>query len=190
MYAPPLTPEASQTRTDLMSSKFRAGQRHIRWCGVQVAPESLTGVIRPGCVMLGLEMRFHSLVDMTTACKALLSHCHWNTTLLDSTASDIDMSIDGSMYGVRAAPPPPPPPRGPAKCNKKPLLPEGTSQKIGRCSCGSVAKIQLPTLHACVEFTTALLMAWIHAQHRSPGHGCGCSLHAVCPAENHISRHA
>ena len=111
MYAPPLTPEASQTRTDLMSSKFRAGQRHIRWCGVQVAPESLTGVIRPGCVMLGLEMRFHSLVDMTTACKALLSHCHWNTTLLDSTASDIDMSIDGSMYGVRAAPPPPPPPR-------------------------------------------------------------------------------
>ena len=75
-----------------------------RWCGcvacTQVLPESLTGVIRPGCVMLGLEMRFSTMEEMRAGWMSLLSHGNWSNTLLDSDLSKIDMSIKGSLYKV------------------------------------------------------------------------------------------
>ena len=56
--------------------------RHLN---AQVPPESLTGVIRPGCLQLGLTARFESSGDLQDAWAGLLAQSDWTETLLGVT---------------------------------------------------------------------------------------------------------
>mmetsp|Transcript_10295 Transcript_10295/g.29387 ORF Transcript_10295/g.29387 Transcript_10295/m.29387 type:complete len:701 (-) Transcript_10295:123-2225(-) len=70
-------------------------------CCLQFHPDDIEGVIRPGCVLLGLEMWFRSYKEMRGAWMSLLSHRSWDGTLLDSSAAVIDLNIKGASYRVQ-----------------------------------------------------------------------------------------
>eukprot|EP00192_Tetraselmis_astigmatica_P024766 CAMPEP_0117694310 /NCGR_PEP_ID=MMETSP0804-20121206/27378_1 /TAXON_ID=1074897 /ORGANISM="Tetraselmis astigmatica, Strain CCMP880" /LENGTH=539 /DNA_ID=CAMNT_0005507987 /DNA_START=403 /DNA_END=2022 /DNA_ORIENTATION=- len=72
---------------------------------LQVEPDALTGVIRPGCVQLGLTVRCGTWGRMRESWGSVLSHVTWDETLLVSHQGDnlagISMSLEGASYAVR-----------------------------------------------------------------------------------------
>ena len=68
--------------------------------GMQVVPQSITGVIRPGCVLLGLDVRFRNWIEKQAALRALLAHSSWSETLLSGSPSAIDVKVQGSLFRV------------------------------------------------------------------------------------------
>ncbi|XP_075265611.1 uncharacterized protein LOC142358023 [Convolutriloba macropyga] len=68
---------------------------------VKEEPESMQGVIRPGCVMLALTMRFSNWQELSSAMTSLVAHNDWGVTLLDGKPAGVHMNIQRSSYVVR-----------------------------------------------------------------------------------------
>eukprot|EP00192_Tetraselmis_astigmatica_P007173 CAMPEP_0117697328 /NCGR_PEP_ID=MMETSP0804-20121206/29166_1 /TAXON_ID=1074897 /ORGANISM="Tetraselmis astigmatica, Strain CCMP880" /LENGTH=706 /DNA_ID=CAMNT_0005511563 /DNA_START=361 /DNA_END=2479 /DNA_ORIENTATION=- len=63
----------------------------------QVEPAAITGVIRPGCVMLGLTVQAGTWGRMHEAWSSMLSHHDWGETLLQEAApKNISLNHQGS----------------------------------------------------------------------------------------------
>ena len=67
---------------------------------LQEEPESMQGVIRPGCVMLALTMRFSNWQELSSAMTSLVAHNDWGVTLLDGKPAGVHMNIQRSSYVV------------------------------------------------------------------------------------------
>eukprot|EP00192_Tetraselmis_astigmatica_P000814 CAMPEP_0117673728 /NCGR_PEP_ID=MMETSP0804-20121206/14633_1 /TAXON_ID=1074897 /ORGANISM="Tetraselmis astigmatica, Strain CCMP880" /LENGTH=1232 /DNA_ID=CAMNT_0005482497 /DNA_START=17 /DNA_END=3715 /DNA_ORIENTATION=- len=69
---------------------------------MQVEPEAITGVMRPGCVLLGLTVRPGSWGRMRMTWASMLANDTWGETLLQPAAPvDISLSHQGATYQVR-----------------------------------------------------------------------------------------
>mmetsp|Transcript_39343 Transcript_39343/g.111488 ORF Transcript_39343/g.111488 Transcript_39343/m.111488 type:complete len:1197 (-) Transcript_39343:277-3867(-) len=68
---------------------------------LEVQPDSLTGAIRPGCVLLSLVLRFSSWAQLQTGRASMLSHRQWAEALLGRRNAEISVNIQGSPYVVR-----------------------------------------------------------------------------------------
>ena len=78
-----------------------AHSNNMTLLGMQVHPAALTGVIRPGCVMLGLNVACPTPESTQQAWSAMLSHDAWDDAFVDQRSNvDFTMSCDGATYAV------------------------------------------------------------------------------------------